>query len=272
PALRQPSRNPRCFGCPCRLAWRAPESGDDPLVLDALAMGDLVHQTLDRALRTLEANGGLAAATGQQIASAVDGAAGEVAEIWETERPVPPRVIWRRTLDEARELSRRALAFGDERLPGARAFGEVPFGGAEPKADVAPPWDAAASVGIPSTDFRIAGYIDRLDISADGRRALVRDYKTGRKPKDTIILDGGKELQRCLYAFAVKAMLGDDVAISASLLFPRDEVDLRLEDPEGTLADVAGYLSAAHASLLAGGAVLGADTGGTYDDLAFALP
>jgi len=271
-SLRKLLRNPLGFVWHYGLRWRAPESGDDPLVLDALAMGDLVHQTLDRALRTLEANGGLAAATGQQIASAVDGAAGEVAEIWETERPVPPRVIWRRTLDEARELSRRALAFGDERLPGARAFGEVPFGGAEPKADVAPPWDAAASVGIPSTDFRIAGYIDRLDISADGRRALVRDYKTGRKPKDTIILDGGKELQRCLYAFAVKAMLGDDVAISASLLFPRDEVDLRLEDPEGTLADVAGYLSAAHASLLAGGAVLGADTGGTYDDLAFALP
>lgn len=271
-SLRKLLRNPLGFVWHYGLRWRAPESGDDPLVLDALAMGDLVHQTLDRALRTLEANGGLAAATGQQIASAVDDAAGEVAEIWETERPVPPRVIWRRTLDEARELSRRALAFGDERLPGARAFGEVPFGGAEPKTDVAPPWDAAASVGIPGTDFRIAGYIDRLDVSADGRRALVRDYKTGRKPKDTIILDGGKELQRCLYAFAVKAMLGDDVAISASLLFPRDEVDLRLEDPEGTLADVAGYLRAAHASLLAGSAVLGADTGGTYDDLAFALP
>lgn len=271
-SLRKLLRNPLGFVWHYGLRWRAPESGDDPLVLDALAMGDLVHQTLDRALRRLEANGGLAAATGQQIASAVDDAAGEVAEIWETERPVPPRVIWRRTLDEARELSRRALAFGDERLPGARAFGEVPFGGAEPKTDVAPPWDATASVGIPGTDFRIAGYIDRLDVSADSRRALVRDYKTGRKPKDTIILDGGKELQRCLYAFAVKAMLGDDVAISASLLFPRDEVDLQLEDPEGTLADVAGYLSAAHASLLAGSAVLGADTGGTYDDLAFALP
>lgn len=271
-SLRKLLRNPLGFVWHYGLRWRAPESGDDPLVLDALAMGDLVHQILDRALRTLEANGGLAAATGQQIASAVDGAAGEVAEIWETERPLPPRVIWRRTLDEARELSRRALAFGDERLPGARAFGEVPFGGAEPKTDVAPPWDDAASVRIPGTDFRIAGYIDRLDISADGSRALVRDYKTGRKPKDTIIVDGGKELQRCLYAFAVKAMLGDDVTISASLLFPRDEVDLRLEDPEGTLAEVIGYLSAAHASLLAGGAVLGADTGGTYDDLAFALP
>ena len=271
-SLRKLLRNPLGFVWHYGLRWRAPESGDDPLVLDPLAMGDLVHQTLDRALLTLEANGGLAAATAQQIASAVDGAAGEVAETWETERPVPPRVIWRRTLDDARELSRQALAFGDEHLPGARSFGEVPFGGAEPKTDVAPPWDATASVEIPGTGFRIAGYIDRLDISADGRRALVRDYKTGRKPEDTIVLDGGKELQRCLYAFAVKAMLGDDVTISASLLYPRDEVDLRLEDPEGTLVEVADYLRAAHASLLAGDAVLGADTGGTYDDLAFALP
>ena len=271
-SLRQLLRNPLGFVWHYGLRWRAPESGDDPLVLDALAMGDLVHLTLDRALRTIEGNGGFAAATSQQIASAVDGAAADAAEFWETERPVPPRVIWRRTLDEVCELSRRALAFGDERLPGARAFGEVPFGGAEPKTDVAVPWDATASVEIPGAGFRIAGYIDRLDISGDGRRALVCDYKTGRKPKDGIILDGGKELQRCLYAFAVKAMLGDDVTISASLLYPRDEVDLRLDDPEATLVEVAGYLRAAHANLLSGGGVLGADTGGTFDDLAFALP
>lgn len=271
-SLRQLLRNPIGFVWHYGLRWRAPESGDDPLVLDALAMGDLVHLTLDQALRALEANGGLAAATAQEIASAVDGAAGDVAEFWETERPVPPRVIWQRTLDEARELSRRALAFGDERLPGARAFGEVPFGGTEPKTDVVPPWDATAIVEIPDAGFRIAGYIDRLDISGDGRRALVRDYKTGRKPKDSIILDGGKELQRCLYAFAVKAMLGDNVAISASLLYPRDEIDLRLDDPDATLVEVAAYLSAARANLLSGGCVLGADTGGNYDDLAFALP
>ena len=84
-----------------------------------------------------------------------------------------------------------------------------PFGGAEPKPDGAIPWDAEAPVAIPDTGFRIRGYIDRLDISADGRNALVRDYKTGRVPKDDIVLDGGRELQRCLYAFAVKAMLGD---------------------------------------------------------------
>ena len=81
---------------------------------------------------------------------------------------MPPGIIWRRTLDDARELSRRALTFRDELLPAARAYGEVAFGGAEPKTDAAPPWDTTASVEIPDTGFRIAGYIDRLDISGDG--------------------------------------------------------------------------------------------------------
>ena len=133
-----------------------------------------------------------------------------------------PPVIWRRTLDEVRALGNRALAFRDGDLAGARAYGEVPFGGAEPKSDGAIPWDAEAPVAIPDTGFRIRGHIDRLDVSADGRRALVRDYKTGRAPRDDIVLDGGKELQRCLYAFAVKALLGDGVAIAASLLYPRE--------------------------------------------------
>ena len=67
-------------------------------------------------------------------------------------------------------------------------------------------------------------------------------------------------------------MLGDDVAISASLLYPRDRLDLRLGDPEGTLREIAGYLCAARANLASGGGVIGRDTGGDYDDLAFALP
>ena len=181
-------------------------------------------------------------------------------------------MIWRRTLDEVRALGSRALAFRDGDLAGARAYGEVPFGGAEPKSDGPIPWDAEAPVAIPDTSFRIRGHIDRLDISGDGRNALVRDYKTGRVPKDDIVLDGGKELQRCLYAFAVKALLGDKVAIEASLLYPREERDLRLEDPDATLCTLTGHLRAARANLASGGAVMGEDTGNAYDDLAFALP
>ena len=271
-SLRMLLRNPLGFVWHYGLGWRAPESGDDPLTLDALAMGNLVHRTLERALRTLEADGGLASASEQRIAGAVDGAATEVAREWEGDQAVPPPVIWRRTLDEVRALGSRAFAFRGGDLAGARAYGEVPFGGMEPKSDGAIPWDAQAAVAIPETGFHIRGHIDRLDVSGDGHRALVRDYKTGRVPKDDIVLDGGRELQRCLYAFAVKALLGDKVAIEASLLYPREERDLRLEDPDATLRTLTGHLQAARANLASGGAVMGEDTGNAYDDLALALP
>ena len=242
-------------------------------MLDALAMGDLVHQTLYKALLTLEAGTGLAQAGEEEIAAAVDGAAGEAARLWQQERATPPRVIWERTIDDVRALSTTALAFRDERLVGARAYGEVAFGGADAKSGIDNPWDAAAAVEIPNTGFRVRGYIDRLDVSADGRYASVRDYKTGKPPKkDDIAINGGRELQRCLYAFAVKAMLGGDVAIRASLFYARGEKNMPLADPEATLQMIAGCLDTARTSLTRGSAVMGRDTGGEYDDLAFALP
>ena len=266
-------RNPLGFVWRYGLRWRAPESGEEPLVLDALAMGDLVHQTLYQALLTLEAGTGLAQAGEEEIAAAVDGAAGDAARFWQQERATPPRVIWERTIDDVRALSTTALAFREEQLVGARAYGEVAFGGVDPKYGIDNPWDAAAAVEIPSAGFRVRGYIDRLDISADGRYASVRDYKTGKPPKkDDIVVNGGRELQRCLYAFAVKAMLGGDVAIRASLFYARGEKNMPLADPEATLQMIAGCLDLARTSLARGSAVMGPDTGGEYDDLAFALP
>jgi hypothetical protein len=271
-SLRQLLRNPIGFLWQYGLHWRVPESGEDPLVLNPLGMGDLVHLTLDRSLRTIESSGGLAAATPSEIASAVSQAIAEISQTWETERAVPPRVIWHRALDEARDLSHKALLFQDEPLPGARSSGEVPFGGSKPRSDAAWPWGITVPVEIPGCGFRIAGYIDRLDLAGDGSRALVRDYKTGRSPQKAITLDGGKELQRCLYAFAVKALLGSHVKITASLLYLRDQLDLRLEDPETALQSLSGYLQAARAGFLAGRAVPGIDSGGLTDKLAFALP
>ena len=272
-SLRLLLRNPLGFVWRYGLRWSEPEGGEDPLVLDALAMGELVHQTLYLALQTLEAGGGLAKAGEEEIAAAVHSAAGEVARSWQQRRATPPPVIWRRTLDDVRALSTRALSFRDEQLVDARAYGEVAFGGSEPISGIDNPWDAASTVEIPNAGFRIRGYIDRLDISADGRYASVRDYKTGRPPKkDDMVVDGGKELQRCLYAFAVKAMLGDDMAIGASLFYPRGERNLPLADPSATLRMIADYLGIARANLARGSAVMGPDTGGEYDDLAFALP
>lgn len=271
-SLKTLLRSPLGFLWRYAFGWKVPQSSAEPLVLDALQAGDLIHLVLDRALRNLEASGGLASADAAAIEAAVAEATSAVSAQWESERPVPPAIIWGRTLGDARDLSSRALAYGDDHMPGSRSYGEVPFGGAEPKSASTPPWDANAPVIIPDTGFRIAGYIDRLDISGDGSRALVRDYKTGKVPKSNIRLNGGRELQRCLYAFAVKALLGDQVAISASLLYPREPLDLQLDDPEAVLAEITGYLGAARMALASGAALPGPDTGGDYDDLAFALP
>lgn len=265
-------RNPLGFVWKYGLRLRAPESGEDPLVLDARAMGNLVHKTLELSLRTLEKNGAMSNPTAEQITAAVDEAITNVAQQWETELPIPPLIIWKRTLKDACTLSSWALASRNEQLTDDRAYGEVPFGSAAPKSDAALPWDPTSDVVIPGTDFRINGYIDRLDVSAEGRRALVCDYKTGRAPDKSIILDGGKELQRCLYAFAVKAMLGDDITINASLLYLRDKVSFELKDPDDTLGDITGHLSAARVSFLSCGGLIGPDTGGAFDDFAFALP
>jgi hypothetical protein len=253
-------------------AWKVPQSSAEPLVLDPLSAGNLVHMVLDHALRDLEAADGLAAANADSIKAAVTRAAQAVAADWESERAVPPSLIWSHTLDNARVIAGRALSYDDNVLPGARSYSEVPFGGSEPKSETEMPWDPSMQVTISGTGFNIKGYIDRLDISGDGKRALVRDYKTGRPLKPDIRLNGGQELQRCLYAFAVKALLGDDVAISASLLYPRESIDLQLDEPEGVLAEITGYLRAARISLAGGAALSGPDTGSKYDDLAFALP
>ena len=87
------------------------------------------------------------------------------------------------------------------------------------------------------------------------------------------VLAGGRELQRCLYAFAVQSLLGEDIAVEAALLYPRGEdAYYPLPNPKTTLDDLKTALQFAVASLRAGRALPGPDTGGDYDDLAFALP
>ena len=271
-SLRLLLRNPLGFLWRYGLHMAAPESGQEPLVLDALAFGQLVHLSLDLALRGLEADGGLADASPDKVAAAAEQAVEAAGAQWRAERATPPRVIWRRTLDEVRDLVLRALAFKGDAPQVGSAFSEVPFGGSPAKSDGPAPWDPATFVEIPGTGFHIAGYIDRLDISADGRHVKVQDYKTGRTQKEGVVLDGGKELQRCLYAFAARALLGEEVEIDASLLFLKEGVDRALADPSETLNAVVGHLAAARASFLSGAAVVGPDTAGAYDDLAFALP
>ena len=125
---------------------------------------------------------------------------------------------------------------------------------------------------IPGTAIRLQGRIDRIDLSSSNKQARLVDYKTG-KPSDPGILNGGSELQRCLYAFAAQALLGKNVQVEAMLLFPRgDGGCFPLSDAKVTLKALTIALQCAWASLKDGRALPGPDTGGRYDDLTLALP
>ncbi len=260
--------------------WRQPDETDDPLTLDALAFGNLLHEVLQGAITRLESvPAGFGGSTPDAIKAAISAASAETAADWAETRPVPPPVIWIRKIQEAEELALIALSADESPLQGQKSWAEVPFGGGQHAAAINPemiknlPWDPLVPVKIPGTDIHIGGAIDRLDVAGDRSAARVTDYKSGKLRSKPPQLNGGAELQRCLYAYAVKALIGTNPAVEARLLYPRKgSTPLALDDPSGTLERLTTYLSAAYGSFKAGKALPGPGGGGKIDDLAFALP
>jgi len=261
--------------------WSQPEETEEPLMLDALSFGKLLHEILQDTVTQLESTreGGFAGASADEVGRTLDIVVRAVDSRWNENRPVPPPAVWKRKLAEAAELALVALSYHDEPLPGERSWAEIPFGG-DPKGNVLVdkvrstlPWDPLAPVTIPGTSIRISGSIDRLDLAGDRSHARVTDYKSGKFRGAPPQLKGGAELQRCLYAYAVKALVAGHPQVEAQLLYPRrDGRGLRLEAPEATLERLTGYLMAANATFVAGAALPGPATEEMWYDLAFALP
>jgi hypothetical protein len=274
--LRKLARDPLGYLWSYAFGWDAPTEDDEPLSLDPLQFGTLAHRAMELALTELEKGGGFARADLSRISDAVEMAVVRSGEEYEATQPIPPRLIWSRQLTEVRQLTLVALTWEEQALPGQRSFAEAPFGrryrDTRPASEL--PWNPEQEVRIPGTELTIAGVIDRLDISGDGAQARVTDYKTGRVPEKEIVLKGGAELQRCLYAYAVQALIGGNTEVAARLLYPRDEGQLLdLEDPRAILDAVAKYLVAARDSLLSGQALIGIESGQRDDNpLTFALP
>jgi hypothetical protein len=271
-------RDPIRFAWRYALGWKQPDPAEEPLSLDALAFGRLVHGVLEQAVNFLEANGGFGDATQTEIKRAIGEAASVITGTWERERPVPPPVIWRSTLERAQQVALVGVTHRLEPLREQKSWTEIPFGTRDAESRNELPWDPGRKVEIPSAGVCIQGHIDRLDLSGDGSRARVVDYKTGRlRPKMAEVeINGGGELQRCLYAFAVKNLLGQDVDVDAALLYPAamDSVQklFPLQDVEATLGQLASAIDLARRNVEAGLALPGIDAADDYNDLAFALP
>jgi hypothetical protein len=140
------------------------------------------------------------------------------------------------------------------------------------------PWDGTLAVEIPGTNIRIQGYIDRLDLAVDMKNARVIDYKTGRLSRNMadVVVKGGGELQRCLYAFAVKSLLGTDVKVEAALLYPSvpegEQAWFPLSNVDGTLDQLAAMIKLARENLINGAALPGVDADDEFNDFAFVYP
>ena len=133
-----------------------------------------------------------------------------------------------------------------------------------------------APVVIPGTGLRIGGSIDRLDLAGDGQAARVTDYKSGRPPGQNrdLVLKGGAELQRCLYAFAVRSLLPQVSGVSSRLLYLKaaDDGLYSLADPDDVLSGLAGFAAAAVRLAIAGNLLPGPAADNVFNDFVFALP
>jgi hypothetical protein len=277
-SLRLLLRDPIRFVWRYALGWRQPEEADEPLSVDPLTFGNIVHETLCAAVDSLEDAGGFAQATPAQVDEAVEGALKELVVAWEREQAVPPPVIWRSALQRASRTSLAALRHPLDGFKGQKSWTEVPFGTGNDVGRKDLPWDVNRAVEIPDTGIRIQGHIDRLDLASDAKRARVIDYKTGRLNKDMadVVVRGGSELQRCLYAFAVKTLLGANVEVEAALLYPiaedNEEALYPLSDVDAVLARLATAINHAQRNITSGLLLPGIDADNQFNDFAFAFP
>jgi len=256
--------------------WEEPDEVVEPITLDRLNFGNLVHDILARAVRALEAKGGFCRASSKSVEKAVTAATEEAAASWELEMPIPPRLVWRGTLESARQVTLAALQIKEDPLPEQRTWAEVPFGRdwEEPEGGKNP-WDPVSPVTVADLGIRINGRIDRVDVDGNGKRARVTDYKTGRVPRNVEVqtIDGGSELQRCLYLLAVRSLLPKVKTIESRLLYPGSGNRIYpLPDPDNALRTLATYLRLAMENARRGLTILGKGSESEYNDLSFALP
>jgi ATP-dependent helicase/DNAse subunit B len=249
-----------------------PDVEEEPFEFDALDFGNLVHAVIEAAVRQLEGMGGLARAGEADIRRICGEAGAAVARSLELQVPVPPARIWALTVARAVALASEALLpSAMPALDGQRSWAEVPFG-REGAADAGLPWDPAKQVRIGST--RVTGKVDRVDLSGDGSSGRVIDWKTGSQPRAGVpeMLGGGSEVQRPIYAAAVRQLTGAR-EIEAGLAYLKGGRSWHpLQDADACLALLVTRLEAMRAAAANGLLLPGPEAGDAYDDYSFALP
>lgn len=276
-SLNRLLRDPIGFLWRYALHWQPLSEIEQPLVLPPQEFGRLVHELLRRTVDTLEPRPGFIVARPDEIEAALSAAVVDVTARWPLERPVPPHVLWINTVRQAAEMSLAGLTLESFTEAGTQSWTEVPFGQAEPPEPETRslPWDPCTPVVIPGVELHIRGSIDRVDLRAGAVAVRVTDYKTGDRVSspDTLIIGGGTELQRVLYAIASQQLLPGCSAIRSRLIYLKGSPAIvPLVRLEPAIELVVKFVQAACAAIAAGKAVPGIGAESEDNDLRFALP
>ncbi|WP_031260998.1 PD-(D/E)XK nuclease family protein [Mesorhizobium sp. LNHC252B00] len=275
-SLQRLLRDPLGFVWRYALGWRSARFQSDPLQLDAASFGELVHELISGAIAALEPAPGFARASAGEIEAAIGHASTAILNAWPLQRSVPPPILWRHTVNEAARRTARGLAADDQVRSDTRSWTEVPFGQRDAAQEEAP-WDTTVAVSIRQSGLVFGGRMDRLDIRATGDGARITDYKSAKPPPkhQRIALGQGRELQRVLYAIAVRALLPEVRTVVARLIYLADDpttFELKGDELDAVVNEAAGYLSAAMAILRSGSIAPRWEQDADYDDMRLALP
>ena len=211
--------------CPFRyflshvLRLSALETPEETTTIGALDRGSLVHEILERFIQEASNDGELPAPGeewNRQSGERLMRIAGDAFRAAESRGVTGKLLLWELEKQDIltdletflEEDSKLRASLDTSGLRVETGFG---FGGDTP------------DVVDPETRVRFRGYIDRIDVSADGRSALVIDYKTGsaspyRRLKDDAI-DQGKRLQLGVYSLAAQQLIPDATAVQATYWF-----------------------------------------------------
>lgn len=269
-------RDPLGFVWRYALGWRSVRHEPEPLQLDPTSFGDLVHELISGAIAALEPTPGFARASSSEINAAIEAASEIVLRDWPLQRSVPPTVLWRHTVGEAARRTAKGLSADDPVRSDTRSWTEVPFGKNDLPAENTP-WNPGEAVPIEPTGLVFGGRMDRLDLRATGDAARITDYKSTKPPPKThrITLGQGRELQRVLYAIAVRALLPEVRAVVARLVYLADDpatFELRGDDLDDAINHAVDHISAATGILRSGRIAPRWEKDEFYDDMRLALP
>ncbi|MGY4473993.1 PD-(D/E)XK nuclease family protein [Bradyrhizobium sp. USDA 3364] len=275
-SLQRLLRDPLGYVWRYALGWRSIRLEPEPLQLDPITFGELVHELIGGAIIRLEPEPGFARASADEIEAAIMAASSKVMASWPLQRSVPPAILWQHTVKEAARRTIRGLASDEPTRADTRSWSEVPFGQEMPTGGELP-WDETIKIPIEQAGLVYGGRMDRLDIRVSGDGAQITDYKSIKPPPRTqrITLGQGRELQRVLYAMAVRVLLPEVRTMVTRLVYLADNparFELRGDELDAAIAEATTYLIAAVQILRSGQIAPRSEQDAVYDDMRLALP